>query len=171
MKNGDAIDNISRMPDVNIKKCRTGNNRPRGFLISTPGKVIIEENEFYNSHCAIAILGDANFWYESGAVNDVVIRNNVFKDCCYASGGPVIYISPEIRQMNESLECFHKNISIENNRFDTFDTGLLYALSVDGLNFTGNRYCQTKTYEAKGNASEQVSLNGCKNARIQDVLP
>jgi hypothetical protein len=35
-----------------------------GLLVSIPGKVIINQNEFESSGSAILIAGDANGWYE-----------------------------------------------------------------------------------------------------------
>ena len=167
---GDAVDNYTRMPNVVIRNCRTGNNRPRGFLVTTPGHVLIENNEFFNSHCAISILGDANFWYESGAVGNVTIRGNIFRNCEYASGMNVIYINPEIMDASESIPCYHANIAIENNRFETFDKGLLFARSVDGLRFTRNTYKQTDTYAPMGNVTTPVTTISCKNVYIEDCL-
>ena len=41
---------------------------------------IIENNVFESSGSSILIAGDANGWYESGAVTDVLIRHNTFND-------------------------------------------------------------------------------------------
>jgi hypothetical protein len=44
--------------------------------------VLIENNRFPSSGSAILIAGDANAWYESGAVRDVTIRGHVFGESC-----------------------------------------------------------------------------------------
>lgn len=65
---------------------------------------------------AILIEGDAEGWFESGPVNDVLIRENTFVDCAY-NGGPgnaVIAINPSNSVINANRPV-HKNIRIENN--------------------------------------------------------
>ena len=82
---GDALENLSWSPTLTVQNCKFNSCRARGLLVSTPGKVIINQNEFESSGSAILIAGDANGWYESGAVNDVSISNNIFKDACMTS--------------------------------------------------------------------------------------
>ena len=53
----------------------------RGILISTPGKVIVEDNYFATAGTPILIEGDTSHWFESGGTEDVLIRNNVFDNC------------------------------------------------------------------------------------------
>jgi hypothetical protein len=69
----DALENLVWTPDLTIRNSLFSVNRARGILISTPGKVIIEDNTFESSGSAILIAGDANQWFESGAVKDVLI--------------------------------------------------------------------------------------------------
>lgn len=64
----DALENLTWLPDVWVKHSFFGSNRARGLLVTTPGKVLIENNVFESSGSAILIAGDANGWYESGAV-------------------------------------------------------------------------------------------------------
>lgn len=58
---GNALENLTWTPDVIIKNSFFGSNRARGILISTPGKVVIENNLFESSGSAILIAGDANY--------------------------------------------------------------------------------------------------------------
>ena len=44
---GHAFENYTRMPEVHIEGCSTGYNRPRGFLLSTCKKAVVEKCEFY----------------------------------------------------------------------------------------------------------------------------
>ena len=166
-----AIDNPTRMPEVLIRGCRTGNNRPRGFLISTPKKVVIEENTFYNSHYGIHISGDANNWYESGAVTDVTIRRNRFVGCCYAENVPAIAVTPEIEHPDAEVGCFHRNITIEDNDFELHDSGMLLAKSVDGLRFVNNRYCKTDAYPAHPTPRKPLEFIACRNVVTDVTLP
>ena len=167
VKIGDAIENVSRMPDLIVRNCRAGNNRARGFLITTPGNVLIENNIFYPGGAAIKISGDANYWFESGAVRNVTIRGNTFKDCNYGGWGKAtIDIDPEIKNPEESNGFYHSNIRIEENTFETFDNALLWAHSVDGLSFRNNNIKTTQTYKPFRNVKASVCLNACRNVDL-----
>jgi hypothetical protein len=101
---GDALENLTWVPDVAITNSRFLSNRARGILVSTPGKVLIENNIFASSGSAILIAGDANYWYETGGVRDVTIRGNDFQAPCMTSNYQfcegIISIMPEIPQMD-----------------------------------------------------------------------
>jgi hypothetical protein len=77
---GDALENLTWSPDLLVTNSHFKSGRARGLLVSTPGKVVIENNIFESSGSAILIAGDANNWFESGAVTDVLIKNNVLQN-------------------------------------------------------------------------------------------
>ena len=171
LKPGHVIENMSWTPDLYISGCICRNNRARGWLVSTPGNVVIENNRIESSGAGLKISGDANYWFESGAVRDVLIRNNEFGDCCYGApywGRAVIDIDPEIAAPRENPDCFHRNIRIENNRFFTFDTGILFARSVDGLVFSGNTVRRTDSYPPTGRMNEPLTFEACRNVQVHD---
>ncbi|MCK5000946.1 MAG: hypothetical protein KAS23_15495, partial [Anaerohalosphaera sp.] len=85
LKVGDALENLTWAPQVHISNCTFNSCRARGVLLSTGQKSIIEDSIFRSSGAAILIAGDANQWYESGAVNDLVIRGNIFESPCLTS--------------------------------------------------------------------------------------
>jgi len=70
------MENLSWIPDLLFRNNQVLCCRARGILISTSGKVVIEQNYFKMSGSPILIAGDANYWWESGAVKDVLIQNN-----------------------------------------------------------------------------------------------
>jgi hypothetical protein len=104
IKVGDALENLTWAPDLTVRNTWFGSCRARGLLISTPGRVVIENNDFVSSGAAILIAGDANGWYESGAVQDVLIRGNRFHPSCltswYQFGEGIISILPIIPQLD-----------------------------------------------------------------------
>ena len=136
-----------------------------------PGRVVVENNRIASSGAGIKISGDANFWFESGAVRDVLIRNNEFGDCCYGSpvwGRAAIDIDPEIESPHGNAACFHSNIRIENNRFCTFDVGILFARSVNGLVFRGNTIRRTNSYPPTGRMKRPLVIEACENVEIEE---
>lgn len=174
-----SIENLSWTPNATITNCFVGSCRARGYLISTPGKVLIENNVFETSGSAILIAGDANNWYESGAVTDVTIRNNEFRTPCnssfYQFCNAIISIYPEIPEP-DSLHPFHKNIRIENNSFAPSDYPILYALSVDGLSFNNNTITRSYEYKPWHFQKTNFLIDACRNVKIsgnkigEDVL-
>jgi hypothetical protein len=166
---GDALENLSWTPNVIIKNSYFGSNRARGILMSTPGKVIIENNIFESSGAAILIPGDANGWYESGAVKDVLIKNNTFRAPCLSSlyqfCEAIISICPEIPKV-DAQKPFHRNIRIEGNTFNPFDYPVLYAKSTEGLNFNNNTIIRSNQFMAFHSRHYMISLEACKKITI-----
>lgn len=58
----------------------------------------------------------------------------------------VISIYPEIPDLAHQQQYFHSGIVIEDNLFETFDTPILYAKSVDGLIFRRNEIKTNQDY-------------------------
>jgi hypothetical protein len=167
---GDALENLTWSPDLLVTNSHFRSCRARGLLVSTPGKVVIENNIFESSGSAILIAGDANNWFESGAVTNVLIKNNVFTELCNTSSYQfcegIISIYPEIPVLNETTPTFHKNIRIENNEFHPFDYPVLFARSVDGIAFTNNSLTRSTRFEPYHNRKFTFSFEACKNAVI-----
>lgn len=158
---GDSLENAEHAPDLHIEGCYFGKNRARGILTSTRGKTVIQNNRFETTGTAVMIAGDANHWYESGAVRDVTIRENEFDNCNNNRWGKgAIDIVPQIGEKTEGY--YHKNIRIENNTFRVFDKPLVYAESVDGLQFRDNRVIETTAYPPKGEYKKELELTHCR---------
>lgn len=169
IKPNDFVENKSYLADLEIRNCNIlKKHRARGILVTTPGKVIIENNYFRTAGAAILIEGDITFWYESGACRDVRIRNNVFEDCFTSGpewGEAVITITPSYKPDSEDALCFHENIFIENNTFRHYDYAILYARAVCGLYFKNNTIERTYIYKPFGRKS-MFYLDGCKQIDI-----
>jgi len=167
---GCALENLSWSPAVTIQNCIFNSCRARGLLISTPGKVIIDRNQFESSGSAILIAGDANGWYESGAVSDVTISNNTFKDACltsmYQFCEGIISIDPIIPKL-DSLKAYHRNITIEQNTFQAFDYPVLYALSVDGIRFNRNKITRSHAFEPFHARKHCLTFEACLNVEVK----
>ena len=127
------------------------NNRARGSLFSTPRHTVVEDNLFdHTSGTAVLLCGDCMGWFETGACHDVTIRRNRFVNSLtnmFQFTEAIISIYPEIHDLQSQQQYFHSGITIEDNEFVTFDSPLLYAKSVDGLLFKGNRVRHTTDFK------------------------
>lgn len=166
---GDCAENLDMIPNLTVCGSYFGKNRARGLLITTAGKVLVEDNVFEKAGAAIRISGDANFWFESGCVQDVTIRNNVFKNCNanLRWGRAAIDIAPEIANPDPQKGCYHSNILIENNRFELFNRAVVRAKSAENLVVCGNRYIHSDMFPPYGEIHDYVTLIACNNAKIQ----
>ncbi len=139
---GLALENLDLRPDsVEIRNCIARNNNPRGFLISTGGKVLIERNTISVPGAAIRISGDAGSWFESGPVESVEIKHNLFEYCTYDTKGTsdaVIDIVPEIDEFVDGF-YYHKDIIITENTFKDCCSKIIYGWSAEKLLVERNR--------------------------------
>ena len=176
VKAGDYMENKTWTPDLEIRNCSIlKQHRARGILVTTPKKVIIEDNYFRTAGTAILIEGDMDYWFESGANRDVTIRNNVFENCLTSGcitgnrwewGEGIITITPSHRPQSENTEPYHQNIHIENNIFKTFDVPLMHARSVRGLYFRNNEIIRTYAFEPYLWQKSSFLLDGCRDVVI-----
>ena len=150
-----GIENLEWTPEVYFANNLIRNNRARGALFSTPKKTLVEKNTFdHTSGTAILLCGDCNGWFETGACRDVVIRNNRFINALtsmFQFTNGIISIYPEIPDLWSQTKYFHggdgKGVVIENNTFETFDAPIVYAKSLDGLVFRGNKVVQNEDFK------------------------
>ena len=169
---GDCLENLTWTPSLEVRNCFFGMTNTRGLLITTPRKVVVENNHFYRTGMyAIQIAGDAGSWYESGAVKDVLICNNLFEECGYNRGNLDSYtiaINPENHE-NEDGHWVHQNIHILNNTFKVIDGLILKAKSTTGLVFEGNTietsnwHHPLRHLDQKDGQAEPFKLEDCNN--------
>ncbi len=165
---GNTVENFTKMPELYINNCISGHNRPRGFLPSTWKKTVITNNTFFNMSCALHFTGDSNDWFESGHVEDVIIKNNKFKNSAYASGA-VIAINPHVL---EGTAPYHRNIIIENNEFELHEERFLIAKFVENLVFRNNRFIRNSSLPSHAKVGEKGYLidSTCVNAVVEDPV-
>ncbi len=149
-----GIENLEWTPEVYFADNTIRNNRARGALFSTPKDVVCERNFFdHTSGTAILLCGDCNGWFETGACRSVVITNNHFVNSLtnmFQFTNAIISIYPEIPNLAGQTKYFHggdgKGVIIENNTFETFDRPIVYAKSLDGLQFKNNIIIKNNDY-------------------------
>lgn len=168
---GDALENLTWNPNLIVRNNHFGSCRARGLLVSTPGKVLVENNIFESSGSAILIAGDANYWYESGGVKDITIRNNEFRYPCMSSEYQfcegIISIFPEIPEVDVKYP-FHRNITIESNRFNPFDYPVLFAKSVQHIKFANNTITRNNMIEPFHPRKAGLTFMACQNIIVEN---
>ncbi|MGN0573627.1 MAG: right-handed parallel beta-helix repeat-containing protein [Acutalibacteraceae bacterium] len=131
---GNVIEDISACPNLEFENNTMTRIITRGLLITTRGKVNVENNHFIStSMSGIHISDDAKSWYESGMCKDVTVKNNTFDYC----GGTPILIKPE---NSKYAGAVHKNIKIIGNTFKKYGGVCISAESTDGLVIKNNRF-------------------------------
>jgi hypothetical protein len=124
----DVVDNITWHPDLTLRRNKVDMDPVRGYLITTRGKVLVEDNVIQSAMPGILVEDDARGWYESTCIRDLTIRKNRFIGCG-------IEINPQTTS-NDPKEPVHENIRIENN---TFEGGGISAKGTRNLVISGNK--------------------------------
>ncbi len=132
----DAIENITWTPSVHIRNCLVEADPTRGFLISTRKPVVVENCLFKGTNMsALLIAGDVNSWFESGAAQNMTIRNNMFAQCAE----PVILFQPENSKGTED-HPIHSNIKISNNYFQLRGQNAISLKSTGNVSLRNNYF-------------------------------
>ncbi len=156
---GDDVEDLTWSCDLVFENNKVINNRARGMLIAAKGKVEIKNNYFNTPGVAILFESDGSKWFESGGTTDVVIKENIFENCKYASspnwGSHVIEVKPR-EEFNED-DYYHKYISITANEFKDCNAPLIYADNIEKVEFMNNKLnnsCDVKIFKNCGNIRE-----------------
>lgn len=139
IKVGDDLENLTTSPDVIFRNNTVRDNRARGMLLATRGKVLVENNYFHTGGCAFFFESDGEYWFEAGATADVTIRSNTFDRCKYGDwGDAVIQFYP--RREEEEGKYFHGKISITDNEFILGTNYVAQFDNIDTLTVKGNSF-------------------------------
>ena len=134
---GTVVEDITACPDFEFSDNTLNRIALRGLLVTTRGKILIENNKFLNTGMSgIYVANDALTWHESGRVNSMMIRGNAFMNCEENS----ILILPENRRFQDFV---HENIYIENNLF------VLNGIPALNVNSTKNVVMKNNVYKGK----------------------
>lgn len=165
----DVIENVTWTPEVEVTNNHFARVPTRGILVTTRRKVEIKGNIFERMHMnAILIAVDAESWYESGKVEDVIISGNHFLECG-SQKHPVIFISPENVEIDKRAPV-HQRIVITNNKFESIDVLALSAKSTCGLVFKCNGILAGSGEASLSNLDDAIELNACSEVEITDNL-
>lgn len=161
---GHVLESLNRIADLIFRNNIVRHNRARGMLIATKGKVVIENNYFNTSGCAILFQSDGEFWFESGGVYDVEIRNNLFDSCRYSPwGNAIIDCTP--RPAEDEGKYFHKQISVTSNRFVMINEPVVLFNNVERAIFKNNKI------ESREDLKPYITVQHVAHEELDSALP
>lgn len=150
LKVGQLIEDTTQCPNMIFKDNFMTRIITRGLLITTRGKVVVENNVFDSTTMhSILLSNDAKSWYESGRCEDVTIRDNVFNTCPQYT----VCVKPE---NGGNTNIVHSNITIENNTINS-EAGGFYVKCADNVKIKNNKFTKNgykKTYIASNITEE-----------------
>lgn len=163
-RTGDVLESLTRVADLIFRNNIVRHNRARGMLIATKGNVLIENNYFNTSGCAILFESNGVFWFESGGVYNVHIKDNTFDSCRYSPWGNAIIDCPP-RPAEEENKYFHKKIAVTDNRFIMINDSVALFNNAEEIIFEGN------TVEHSEAVQPYITVQHVAKARIKTDLP
>jgi len=167
LKKGDILENKTWNPNFTMRGNIIRDHRARNIIIKTPKKIIIEDNDLSSMMSSIMLRGETFFWYESGNVEDVLIRNNRFVHCAYGGAEhAILKVSPRLGKTFDDTMLYDRNIVFENNTIETFDNRIIWADRVDGLIVRNNTIKQTFTEKRQYPNAFMFDLINCNNVEI-----
>ena len=109
------VESAQRMPDIHIYSNQSANIP--NWRLSGAGNIVVEDNIYTDCFCPVYSYDLAKYWFESGRIKNLTVRNNIFRKARFDKGFIVTGVSgfdgpntPEI----------HENITVENNTFEDF---------------------------------------------------
>lgn len=170
LKGGDLLENKSWNTDNFImRNCVVRNHRARNIVLKTAGGALIEGNKFHSMMASILLRAESFFWYESGANNNVVIRNNEFSNCTYGGGNQgVLFISPRLGKQFNDTTAVDRDITFENNIIDTFDNKVVQAFRVENLIVRGNKITINRDLKPFNPNTPIIFVKDCINPLIEN---
>ena len=157
---GDDVENASLVANLTFRNNIVRDNPARGMLVGAQGKVVIENCLFHTTATAIKFESDGQFWFESGGVRDVTIRNNVFDNCREGWGTAIVEFQP--RPAREENRFFHDRVTICGNTFRDGISRLAAACDIRSLEIMENR--------VEENPDAHVLISHVGSRRIQPDL-
>ena len=154
------------------------NHRARGILVKADDG-LIEGNEVDGSTIAGLVIAPEYYWNEAGYSRNVVVRNNVFRHCGYATAGPwtgqagAATVSGEGDQANGTA-FGHQNILFQNNAFEDNDGVNLLVDGAQDVRIVGNTFLRPMQAQSRRGAdagvdpSALIYLKNCRDVTLEN---
>ncbi len=161
---GDDVESLTRAADLIFRNNKVYNNRARGMLIATRGKTLIENCYFHTSGSAILFESSGDEWFESGGVQDVTIRGNVFDTCKHGNWGHAV-VDCVPRSATVEGKYFNREIKVLDNEFRMYNEVAATLDNIEHAVFTGNKITAVE------GVSPVIEVHHVGNAELQDDIP
>jgi len=148
----DTAENISAQPEISIEDCYFGEFRGT-MRLQSRSKTVLENCIFENKEVSLLFTGDTTYWYESGPVNDMLIKGCTFKNCGIS---PRLNFFGEV-EFTEKEKYYHKNITVQNCKFEG-GGNIAHLRHVDNFVFKNNR-CEKDAF---------ITVESCRTLNIED---
>lgn len=165
LKVGDLIENLDAYPELLVQNCKISGNRARGLLLSTPRKIVVDNNYFHTEMEALLIPVESGKWFESGSVTNLTISNNIFQDCTHSGQNRGII---RFETDDDNANIAFKNIQIINNKINQFDNLLLEISNTDNLLFEGNTITNSGTFPKLHPENPAIVIHHSKNINFKN---
>lgn len=169
LNKGDLLENKTWNPTFTMRGCTIQNHRARSIVLKTPLKTVIEDNYFSSMMSGVLFRGESKFWYESGAVKDVLIKGNTFYnagDC--GTTHAALYITPLLGDEFNQTESYDQNIRFVKNTIDSFNPRIVIADRVNGLEVINNKIIRNGDHEPLDADAPLFELKNCVNCTIEN---
>lgn len=142
-------------------------HRARGLLLQTSDG-LVENNTFYKTtHNAIKIIMDINgVWHEGTGADNIVVRNNTFKECAVI-GTEIIEVGTHLLDKSNRSNAF-TNIVIEDNTFTDICGNLMVVNNVNGFVFRRNTVTLGDAFRHDLGTGRAYFLRDCLNVDVSD---
>ena len=164
---GDFVTNDKYYPDVMIRRCTFARNRGRALCLQGSDNMLIEDCKFNNSSsCAIYLSSAFEYWLEAGPLANVTIRNNLFRDCrtkVKKDNRSTIHVQIN-GENHQNVPPVHKNIRIENNRFENINGLSVLVQMTDGVEVRNNEFIGCH------NDGENIHIERCANVVCENNI-
>ncbi|MFR9600714.1 MAG: right-handed parallel beta-helix repeat-containing protein [Rikenellaceae bacterium] len=168
LKAGDCVENKTWNPIFTMSNCVIRNHRARGIVVKSPLKTVIKNNTISSMMSGILLRGETHSWFESGAVEDVLIEGNtILNSANCGTKHAALYITPRLGKGFDNTEQYDKNIRFVNNTIDSFNPRIVIADRVDGLLIEGNKIIRNTTAVTPFPNDPLFELINCKNVVIE----
>lgn len=169
LKKGDLLENKTWNPSFTMRGCTIRHHRARNIVLKTPGRILIEDNTFSSMMSSILFRGESHFWFESGAVIDVLIRNNRFNDCAYCSTQhAVVLISPRMGKGFSRNQIYDRNIRFIDNEIIARNPVIFDGNCTENITIKGNRIEFLTPSGVITDRESAFIFRNCTNVTIED---
>ena len=151
-----------------IKNNTFGRNRARGTVLGC-GNGMVEGNTYLNTqHGAILVIADIfESWCEGTGVDNLVIRNNTFKNCASSNVNGVVDLAAKNAGVILTTPIF-KNITLENNIFEHFPGYAVSIQSSSDIKLKSNTISNPNQNLLNLNTRGMIFVKHAKNVSVID---